>query len=758
MSANQARHPTSPRRVRRQVVAALVLLALPAVAVQTQRPGPTTDVPTVPQGDLAIASAARGSYDVGAFTVALEAARVTVGHAEAADGDVWASPQDAAFLGAARATLTATDRIGMLRITDRWDETLFSQTIDAAERDTDDALVLRGRLAGDGTAVDYRLVLRDDDGAGGLAVTAETEGGDVDRLTWVSALAPGEQVHGLGEQFAPFDLRGHAYPIITREQGIGRGEQPLSLLVDLVAGAAGARDTTYAPLPHYITSAPRSLWLRAPSLAVVDLRAQGRAAVTGWGHALQVLLPAGATPAEHVSTHARATGLMRELPSWTGAGVVAGLQGGTAEVRRKVAVLRRAGVPLSAVWLQDWVGQRETAFGARLWWNWTLDRERYRDFEQLVDDLAADGIRVLTYVNPFLSPDAGERADRDLYAEAAAAGHLITTDHGQPYLLDQGGFQAGLVDLFDPEARAWFVDVIVEEVLGTGATGFMADFGEELPLDGVSSAGRGVQLHNRYPAAWASVTREALERAGIGEEGLAFHRSAAAGSVGDATMFWAGDQLVDFSAADGLPSALDGLLAGGVSGMSLNHFDIGGYTSVALPSVLPDVARSTELAQRSAELAAFTAMMRTHEGNRPDLGASVTDEPVAAHLAEMGELFVALDPERRRLAAVAAAKGLPLVRHPLLVVPGEHEVVDQGGVFFLGEDLFVAPVLAAGVEEVTVRLPAGAWQQIWTGEVVRIPAGSTDVLTAPAPIGRPAAWARTGSPVAGELAAWRTHR
>lgn len=56
---------------------------------------------------------------------------------------------------------------------------------------------------------------------------------------------------------------------------------------------------------------------------------------------------------------------------------------------------------LAAFWLQDWVGQCPPSFGQRLWWNWELDSECYPSWDDLVADLSADDIRVLTYVNPF---------------------------------------------------------------------------------------------------------------------------------------------------------------------------------------------------------------------------------------------------------------------------------------------------------------------------------------------------------------------
>ena len=83
---------------------------------------------------------------------------------------------------------------------------------------------------------------------------------------------------------------------------------------------------------------------------------------------------------------------------------------------------------------------------------------------------------------------------------------------------------------------------------------------------------------------------------------------------------WAGDQNVDFSLSDGLPSTIPAALSLGISGMGLTHFDIGGYTTVLRKGATAEVdfdfrmVRSEELFFRSAEMAVFTPVMRTHEG------------------------------------------------------------------------------------------------------------------------------------------------
>ena len=75
---------------------------------------------------------------------------------------------------------------------------------------------------------------------------------------------------------------------------------------------------------------------------------------------------------------------------------------------------------------------------------------------------------------------------------------------------------------------------------------------------------------------------------------------------------WAGDQNVDWSLSDGLASTLTAALSMGMSGVALTHYDIGGFTTFA--SYNPPLVRTEQLLLRSAEMAVFTPMFRTHEG------------------------------------------------------------------------------------------------------------------------------------------------
>jgi len=42
--------------------------------------------------------------------------------------------------------------------------------------------------------------------------------------------------------------------------------------------------------------------------------------------------------------------------------------------------------------------------GSQLWWNWEVDTTRYHGWQQLINDLSAKNINVMTYCNPCLAP------------------------------------------------------------------------------------------------------------------------------------------------------------------------------------------------------------------------------------------------------------------------------------------------------------------------------------------------------------------
>jgi len=153
---------------------------------------------------------------------------------------------------------------------------------------------------------------------------------------------------------------------------------------------------------------------------------------------------------------------------------------------------------------------------------------------------------------------------------------------GSAYIMNSVSIDFAMVDFTNPEAREWVKDIIKENMLGeAGAWGWMHDFGEYVPLDSATFDGADPFFnHNDYPRQWAEVCREAIAEANRTEDIVYFMRSGSTVSPQDTSLFWMGDQMPTFDQHDGLQSAMMGILNGGLSGLTLGHSDIGGYTTV----------------------------------------------------------------------------------------------------------------------------------------------------------------------------------
>lgn len=84
-------------------------------------------------------------------------------------------------------------------------------------------------------------------------------------------------------------------------------------------------------------------------------------------------------------------GRQRLLPDWVYDGIILGIQGGTETTLRKLERMQQAGVPVTAVWMQDWQGERYTSFGKRLRWNWQWDEKLYPNLDREIKRLNKEG-------------------------------------------------------------------------------------------------------------------------------------------------------------------------------------------------------------------------------------------------------------------------------------------------------------------------------------------------------------------------------
>jgi alpha-glucosidase len=201
-------------------------------------------------------------------------------------------------------------------------------------------------------------------------------------------------------------------------------------------------------------------------------------------------------------------------------------------------------------------------------------------------------------------------------------------------------------------------------------------------------------------------------------------------------LLWGGDQSVDFSRHDGLVTVICGALSSGLLGNAYHHSDIGGYTS------LFGNVRTPALLMRWAEMAAFTPVMRSHEGNRPRENLQIDQDPeVLSHFARMTRIYRFLAPYLKSLSAEAVERGLPVQRPLFLHYQEDRQTYAIQDSYLYGADMLVAPIWQAAQETRSVYLPKGElWVHVWTEEVFE---GGQEVEVA-APTGKPAVFYRAG--------------
>ncbi|MCL6518052.1 alpha-glucosidase [Alicyclobacillus sp.] len=657
---------------------------------------------------------------------------------------VWESPAGQAFLLAGTGSMTSRDTIGYFTLWRSMDRLYRRQTVDRISSDGD-RLVFSGRLMdGDGGSVPYTFTL-ESEGSDRLAYDAVMAPG-INRVYFNWSAQPTDHVYGFGVQFSQMDMRGRRIPILVEEHGNGRGMQPLTFLANLTHGAGGHWYNTYAPVPHFLTSRMQSLYSANTEYQEFNFTDPNLGQLEVDTDHLHGDIFSGTTPAALVQAYTRVTGRMQPLPDWTQEGFIFGAEGGTEVVRQHLDTLLAAGVPVTGLWIQDWVGQRTTSFGQQLMWNWVLNPLQYPDWPAFQGYLKQHGIRLLGYVNPFLTDMPSGMNVRNLYQEALAKGYFVKGADGRPVVFHYPNFTASLLDLTNPAARLWLEAVMKEQLIGHGFSGWMADFGEELPLDAVLADGRtGEMVHNEYPVLWAELNRDVIQQSGLGRDGLFFMRAGFSTSPAVTSDFWLGDQLVSWDPDNGLPSAITGLLTAGLSGFTLESSDIGGYTS--LTQFPLHYVRDPELLMRWMEFDAFTTLFRSHEGNQPDKNVQVYSDPqVISELRRCAILFRDLAPYREALMHEAAETGAPVDRPMFYEFPDDpraYEITYQE--FMLGPDVLVAPVTRPGMTTIRVHLPKGRWVHVWSGRTYDFANGG-DVEVA-APIGEPAVFYRAGSSV-----------
>lgn len=527
--------------------------------------------------------------------------------------------------------------------------------------------------------------------------------------THTARLAPGERLYGLGEQAGRLDLRGGSHRMWNSDPAgsYGPGTDPLYMPLPLYLGqhAQGSYlvfyENYHAATFHLGVGEPHSA--DAPATAHFE------------GGALRSYFIAGPLP-QAIERFTELTGRAGLPPLWSlGYHQCRWGYKTAADIRAVAAGFREHRMPLSAIHLDiDYMD------GFRVF---SVDPQRFPDLPGLAAEMAAQGIRLVTIVDPGVKQDHGYA----LYRDGLQRDAFCKLPDGSPVVGQVWPQETVFPDFTDPPVREWWGEQYAR-LLGAGVAGIWHDMNEPasfaawgsmtLPLatrhamdgqGGDHTAGHNVYGLQMNRAAHTALRRQRPERRPwiISRAGWVSQQRYAWNWTGDTESSWAALRMT-------IPTVL-GL---GLSGQPFSGPDIGGFSGNP----------SAELYLRSFQMAAFLPFFRTHSaiGTAPR-EPWVFGEPYTAILRQFIELRYSLLPYLYTLAWQASQTGHPPVRPLFWAEPENPDLWDSDDAFLLGDALLVAPILEPETSERSLLLPGGDWYNYWDGTLL---AGGREVRLA----------------------------
>ena len=380
-------------------------------------------------------------------------------------------------------------------------------------------------------------------------------------------------------------------------------------------------------------------------------------------------------------------------------------------VRDLAQTFRARNLPCDALWLDiDYMdGYRD----------FTWDAQRFPNPRGLIDELHAQGFKLVTIVDPGVKQDAAYH----VYQQGAQSGYFCRTPDGQVFHGPVWPGMTAFPDFSRAEVRAWWGEQQAA-LTEPGVDGIWNDMNEpslieafapELALPPGRTLAPNVQheadgkplahaeFHNAYGAMMARAAYEGLERSQPDRRPFVLSRSLFAGAQRFSAL-WTGD---NSSTWEHLRMAIPQCLNIGLSGIPFVGMDIGGFWGNS----------SGELLARWTQLGVLLPFCRNHSA----IGTIQQEpwafgEPFESIIRRYLELRYRLLPYLTTLFHEAATSGAPVMR-PLfwqyLDDLAAREIDDQ---FLLGRDLLVAPVYQEGADARRLYLPAGEYAHFWSGE------------------------------------------
>lgn len=372
------------------------------------------------------------------------------------------------------------------------------------------------------------------------------------------------------------------------------------------------------------------------------------------------------------------------------------------EAEDTIDLYKEKTVPVDAVVIDlFWFGKDIQGHMGNLDWDydaWPKPRKMMKKFDK-------QGVNTILITEPFVLNTSTR------WQEALDADILAKNYRGEPYIFDFYFGTSGLIDIFKPEAKAWFWDIYKHHT-DRGVDAWWGDLGEpeSHAPDMVHVAGTAEYVHNVFGHEWAKTLYQGYQRDYPEKRPATLMRAGFAGSQRYGMIPWSGDVARNWQGLKPQPALT---IQMGMQGLGYAHSDLGGFA----PRYVDDVLFSDPmLFTRWLQYGVFQPIFRPHSHESSPPEPVYWDERTLALTREAINLRYRMYAYNYTLAYENATKGYPLMRPLFYVEPHNTDLYNYSASYLWGDNILVAPVLESKQSLQAVYFPKnGNWVDFYTG-------------------------------------------